>query len=339
VTPIISAPAADIPNAASQAAFAPAAASISADEPSSEVAASVAAAAGAGSASGSAPVALTFPTRPDGKPTVLYSLKELEILLGDGAKLNGSRVFDGTQSRGVLVDPTGASPSIPEGVTSVETHPLSDASDVDLIPRQGNSESIHDELRANLSKLVPLDIFVYHDALGGRFLGLDLSRNPDNVERLREFQPHEIVTIRRIQSVTRDLQVLVREEGATPDLIVRGIPTEIKSVHHGDVGVQAARANAQLVALSRRHGLGLGAIALEIVGRALPVEHVEKDLAKVVRSVPALGFDRVYAFNAGEWQTYARGVDGEFRLSPSAPPFSAPRASAAHVSVTVASRP
>ncbi len=277
----------------------------------------------AGESAANQPVALHFPRGADGKPLVLRSLKDLALLLGDGARLNGSQVFDGATSRRVLVDPTGAAPSIPEGVASVETHPLRDASDVNLIPRLGNSETMHDELRAHLSSLLPIDIFVYHDALGGRFLGLDLSRNPDNADRLPELQAHEIATIRRIQSVTRDLQVLVREEGATPDLIVGGVPTELKSVFQGDVAVQVANANKQLLSFAKRHGLGLGAVALDL-RRALPVEHVEAGIAQAVRVSREIGFERVYAYNGGAWQTYARGVDGEFRLNRTARAFAAP---------------
>jgi len=282
----------------------------------------------AGASAANQPVALHFPRGADGKPIVLRSLKDLALLLGDGARLSGSQVFDGAKTRGVLVDPTGAAPSIPDGVASVETHPVRDASDVNLIPRLGNSETLHDELRAHLSTLQPIDIFVYHDASGGRFLGLDLSRNPDNADRLPELQAHEVATIRRIQSVTRDLQVLVREEGATPDLIVGGVPTELKSVFKGDVAVQVAHANAQLLSFSKRHGLGLGAVALDLQ-RDLPVEHVEAGIAQAVRVSKEIGFDRVYAFNAGAWQTYARDVDGEFRLNRAARAFAAPLHAAA----------
>jgi len=279
----------------------------------------------AAAASAAAPLQLTFPKGPDGKPLVLRSLKDLALLLGDGAKLAGARTFDGEASREVLVDPSGLTPTIPAGVTSVDAHPLRSGSDVDLIPATGNSLELHDELRTHLSSLMPLDIFVYHDAKGGRFLGLDLSRNPDNVERLPELQAHEVATIRRIQTVTRDLQVLVREEGATPDLVVGGVPTEMKSVFRGDVALQVAHANVQLLAHARRHGLGAGAIALDILGRGeVPVERVEEGIAQAVRLAAETAFDRVYAFNAGAWQTYARGQDGAFRLDRAARPFVGP---------------
>ncbi|NNN05314.1 MAG: TIGR00730 family Rossman fold protein [Elusimicrobia bacterium] len=277
----------------------------------------------------------------DGRPAVLSSLKDLAVLLGDGAALQGARTFDGAGQLGALVDASGEAPSIPQGVRRVEAHPLRSPADVDLIPRLGNSAALHDELRAHLSALLPIDIFVYHDARGGRFLGLDLSRNPDNAGRLPDLQAHEVATIRRIQAVTRDLQVLVREEGATPDLVVRGVPTEMKSVFSGDVAVQVSHANVQLLAHAKRHGLGLGAVALDMDGREIPVERVEAGLA-AVRRAGEIGFDRVYAFNGGAWQTYARGVDGEFRLSRTERPFSshaAPTARAALVPRALALAP
>ncbi len=283
------------------------------------------------SASAELPAA-AFPRGADGRPAVLRSLKDLAVLLGDGATLPGSRFFDGAGQRGALVDPAGEAPSIPQGVRRVESHPLRSPADVDLIPRLGNSAAMHDELRAHLSALLPIDIFVYHDARGGRFLGLDLSRNPDNVGRLPDLQAHEVATIRRIQAVTRDLQVLVREQGATPDLIVNGVPTEMKSVFGGDVSVQVAHANVQLLAHAKRHGLGLGAVALDMDGREIPVERVEAGLA-AVRRAGDIGFDRVYAFNGGAWQTYARDVDGEFRLSRAERPFASHAAPAARAAL------
>ncbi len=261
------------------------------------------------------------PPQASGAPAVLRSLKDLAVLLGDGSRLPGAREFDGSADRAELVDPAGARPSVPQGVTRVTVQPLSTPADVDVIPNLGNSAALHDELRAHLSSMLPLDIFVYHDARGGRFMGLDLSRNPANAARVPELQAHEVDTIRRIQEVTRDLQVLVREAGATPDLIVRGVPMEMKSVHSGDVAVQVAHANAQLLAHAQRHGLGLGAVVLDVIGREIPVERVEAGIAAAKARAERVGFSHVYAFNGGAWQTYARGVDGEFRLSRAEAPF------------------
>lgn len=322
-------PAAAVPSAASGVSVAP----VPADASVPGMAAAGVAASAARTPAVSAEIsAAAFPRDVDGRPFVLRSLKDLAVLLGDGATLPGARVFDGSGQRGALVDPAGEAPSIPQGVLRVETHPLRSPADVDLIPRLGNSAALHDELRAHLSALLPIDIYVYHDARGGRFLGLDLSRNPDNAGRLPDLQAHEVATIHRIQAVARDLQVLVREEGATPDLVVNGVPTEMKSVFGGDVSVQVSHANVQLLAHAKRHGLGLGAVALDMDGREIPVEHVEAGLA-AVRRAGEIGFDRVYAFNGGAWQTYARDVDGEFRLSRTERPFAPHAASAARAAL------
>jgi len=115
--------------------------------------------------------------------------------------------------------------------------------------------------------------------------------------------------------------VLVREDGATPDLVVGGVVTEMKSVRGGDVAAQVAHANAQLRAHAVRHGLGPGAVALDVLGREVPVERVEAGIAQAVHGSLSVGFDRVYAFNGGAWQVYARAENGAFRLNRAARPF------------------
>lgn len=145
---------------------------------------------------------------------------------------------------------------------------------------------------------------------------------------LGEFQAHEVATIRKIQVFTPDLKVLVREQAVTPDLIVNGVVTELKSVHKGMLDRQLSHANHQLVSHAKRHGLGLGAVVLDVIGPALTVEQVEAKIAQTVSEEPVLGFARVYVFHGDEVKTYAPAPDGAFRLAPSAIPF-APLTSAA----------
>jgi uncharacterized protein (TIGR00730 family) len=148
---------------------------------------------------------------------------------------------------------------------------------------------------------------------------------------LGEFQAHEVATIRKIQVFTPDLKVLVREAAATPDLIVNGVVTELKSVHKGVLDKQLAHANHQLVAHARRHGLGLGAVVLDVIGRPLTVRQVEEKIAQTVREESPIGFARVYVFHGSEVKTYAPAADGAFRLAPSAIPFAPIAAPAAPV--------
>jgi hypothetical protein len=148
---------------------------------------------------------------------------------------------------------------------------------------------------------------------------------------LGEFQAHEVATIRKIQVLTPDLKVLVREAAATPDLIVNGVVTELKSVHKGMLDRQLAHANGQLVSHAKRHGLGLGAVVLDVIGPSLTTAQVEDKIAQTVREEPEIGFARVYVFHGSELKTYASGPDHVFRFDASAKPFapmSAPVAAA-----------
>lgn len=138
---------------------------------------------------------------------------------------------------------------------------------------------------------------------------------------LGEFQAHEVATIRKIQVFTPDLKVLVREAAATPDLIVNGVVTELKSVHKGMLDRQLSHANRQLVAHAKRHGLGLGAVVLDVIGPALSSKQIEDKIAQTAGEEPEIGFARVYVFHGSDLKTYAPAADGAFRLDPSAIPF------------------
>ena len=263
---------------------------------------------------------------PGGKRPLLRSLKELSHYFQTGSGAQAAQVYDGarTDAGQPVVDPAGIAPSIPAGVREVLVVPLRADADVDrVVPGLGNSRALRAALKSALPGLQPLDAFVYRDGHGGSFVGLDLSRHPENADRMPEIQPHELDTIKKLQAFTRDLQVLVREEGQTPDLVVGGVVTELKSVHrHDRVSVQLAHANAQLLAHSRRHGLGRGAVVLDVLDapKAVP-ERVEAEIETVLKSAPAVGFARVHVFAGGELQTYSPGADGAFRLDPVARPF------------------
>ena len=138
---------------------------------------------------------------------------------------------------------------------------------------------------------------------------------------LGEFQAHEVATIRKIQVFTPDLKVLVREAAATPDLIVNGVVTELKSVHKGMLDRQLSHANHQLVSHAKRHGLGLGAVVLDVIGPSLTSQQVEAKIAQTVAEEPEIGFARVYVFHGSDLKIYAPAADGAFRLAPSAIPF------------------
>lgn len=139
---------------------------------------------------------------------------------------------------------------------------------------------------------------------------------------LSGLQAHEVATIRKIQVLTPDLQVLVREQGATPDLVVNGIVTELKTVHKGKLGRQLAHANGQLLSHAKRHDLGRGAVVLDVIGTPVGTAEIEADIAQVLREEPEIAFDRVLVFHGDELKTYLPR-DGAFRYAPGAKPFAA----------------
>ncbi|MFI5345898.1 MAG: hypothetical protein ACHQ51_05945, partial [Elusimicrobiota bacterium] len=287
-------------------------------------ASAVPAAAAFGAPALSAAPAANIPAARDGsgrreKNPVYHSLKDLAKLTSQTPD-DGARTFDGAAELGgqTQTDPSGVRPSIPAGVRAVDVEPVRSVADVDrLVPNIGNSADMHDELRARLPSMIPFDLYVYRDERGGRFTGIDLSKRPENLEKMPELQAHEVATIKKIMAYTPDLQVLVREEGATPDLVVGGVVSEMKSVHHGDVDVQLSHANHQLVAHSRRHGLGLGAAVLDVFGaKEAEPARIEAGIAKVLQENREIGFDRVYVFSGDKARTYAPGADGAFHLSP-----------------------
>ncbi len=245
--------------------------------------------------------ALVFPKRADGRPTVLHGLDELSVLFADGARPDLD-LFD---------RPRAETARVPEGLSAVEVSPRESAI----------SWALDKKTRLGLAAMPPIDIFVYRDRAGGRFLALDLARHPEAVDRVPDLKPHEVATVRRILRVTRDVQVIVVENGLTPDLVVDGNIVEMKSVRGGEGVKDIRRANAQLAESMRRHGHGLGAIVLDVEGPALAPERLEAEIAQALENDGPAAFSRVCAFNGGRWEVYARGTDGRFRLAPGARPF------------------
>lgn len=278
-----------------------------------------------GSARG-APAALAAPAAP--KPLVFHSLQDFarHVLEGRG-ELAADRVYSGAASaRGLApeVDAKGERPAIPAGVREVEVHSVRGPRDVDAwIPAGSNSDHLRSALRASLHRMLPFDIRVYRDGVGGSFAALDLSVNPANVDRHPEIQRHEADVIRKIQLYTKDLQVLVRETGKTPDLVVSGVVTELKSFSSpGDMAKTFAQANEQVLRHAQRHGLGYGAVVVDMLGKkAVPTEDVLSDLNRFAGAARDVGFSRAYVFAGTDLKAFSRGEDGRFSVDGSARPF------------------
>lgn len=245
-------------------------------------------------------------SEPGGRPA-LHSLDALASEVPGGHGAPAGIVYDGTPAERLA----------PTGVERILTFPLIDGKDVDrLIPRHNKSAPMHDAIKNGLPSLQPLNALVFRDGRGGSFVGLDVSARPDNAGRMKAFQAHEISTVKKILAWTRDLQILVREEeGRTPDLVVGGIVTELKSIHGQDrIPEHLAHANDQLLDHAQRHGLGPGAVVLDVLDpKKASRESVETAIGEFSQSAPAVGFGRVYVFSGQELQTYSAGRDGAFR--------------------------
>ena len=130
-----------------------------------------------------------------------------------------------------------------------------------------------------------------------------------------DVQAHEKALIKKIQLHTDDLQIVLREEGKTPDLIVAGVVTEMKSLDpKGDLAVQIEHANLQLLAHSKRHGLGSGAIAVDLTGRdAVPVEKTLATINAFAAANP-VGFHRVEVYAGADRKVFTVGQSRAFAL-------------------------
>ena len=236
--------------------------------------------------------------------SVVYSLKDLHLLTGAVDPASADRVFDGSVERHALVAPADAPlPIGAYGVSTVRVHTPAEAAA--YIPQTANTKDYVNELRQRWSRIEWLDLRLYRDASGNFFRAVDLTGRPDLVEHLPELQAHEVALVKKIQLHTADLQIVLREEGKTPDLIVDGVVTEMKSLHaEGIVTVQLEHADAQLKAHSQRHGLGKGAVAIDIVGKKRDWSEIGAAIKEYV-ATHDVGFDRVEVYNGDERRVFA----------------------------------
>ncbi|MBI3288863.1 MAG: hypothetical protein HYZ74_05030, partial [Elusimicrobia bacterium] len=142
-----------------------------------------------------------------------------------------------------------------------------------------------------------------------------MSGRPDLVRHLPEVKPHEALLINKIQLHAKDLQLLITEVEKTPDLIVDGVVTEMKGGQDakGDIRVQLDHANEQLMAHSKRHGLGLGAVAIHMLREKVHVAEVHRALNEFVASKP-FGFRRVEVYAGDERRVFVLDGRGRFDL-------------------------
>jgi uncharacterized protein (TIGR00730 family) len=201
---------------------------------------------------------------------------------GEGsARLSGA-FFDGQHPLGS--DDSGASgtPKLPPGAKQVSVDEIKTPSDVDrLIPSGVNSQDLIVLLKRAVPRMAPYSVYTYQDAAGRKFVAIDISRHPGLIDNFPEQHSHEIALIKKIQLWNKDLQLVVREDGKTPDLVLGGTMTELKSLigSHVDVPFLVNKANTQIYEHAQRHGLGHGAAVLDLTEKtSVPVAEIERQL-------------------------------------------------------------
>jgi hypothetical protein len=210
-----------------------------------------------------------------------------------------------------------AAPKLPPGVKKVAVDTVRKASDVErLIPDGRNSDGLKDELKRNVSRMAPYQIYTYYDAKGGHFTGIDLSANPAIVDQIPELQQHEVKLIKKLLLVDSDIRVLVREDGKTPDLVIGGKLVELKSWSGESMPLEFLinKANKQVFEHGQRHGLGRGAAALDLTREeTVPVARVQGILDSWQSGArEPVVLDQVIVFGQTDMQVFLRQADGTY---------------------------
>lgn len=250
-----------------------------------------------------------------GRPLAGTSLKDLGRLVGMAESQAASAAFDGAAAKATLDGAEPAALPIPVGAHSVSVVRLHTAREASaFIPHTPNTEHFINELATKWDKIGWLDLRVYKDAKGGAFRALDLSNRPELAENLPEVQPHEAALIKKIQLHSNDLQLVIREAGKTPDLIVDGVVTEMKSLFPGgEFQTQLAHANEQVLSHSTRHLLAPGAAAIDLTSRdVVPVAEIRQTINDFVATGAKIGVDSVSVYAGKDRQVFVRGKDGLF---------------------------
>lgn len=270
---------------------------------------------------------------PDASPEAPHAAADLERLARPDA---GPQAVAGFFDASRPAAPAGDADDIalPPGVVSADSHLITQASDVDRwIPDGSNSRALIGQLKKHVAEMAPYRVYRYHDAKGGFFTGIDLSRNPSLVDILPEQQSHEVKLIKKIQLYNKDLQVIVREEQKTPDIVLGGTITELKSLigHSVDFTFLLNKANTQVYEHARRHGLGLGAAAVDLTQETSADERATLELIndwaakKSSKAHSPSWLGKVYVFAGLDLKVFERRPDGRYAVAdPSQLPLTRP---------------
>jgi len=240
------------------------------------------------------------------------SLKDLSRLVG---MADAAAAFDGASAKAALENAAPSDVVRPLGTTGVSVVRLNSAREASAyIPHTPNTEHFINELARKWSGIGWLDLRVYNDAKGDAFRALDLSGRPELAESLPEIQAHEAALIRKISLHSKDLQLVIREAGKTPDLIVDGVVTEMKSLFPGgDFALQLAHANEQVLQHAQRHKLSPGSAAIDLTQvEKVPVPEILASINGFVRTGAPIGLASVSVYAGKDRKIFVRGPDGSF---------------------------
>lgn len=240
-----------------------------------------------------------------------------------------NRFFDQSGLRGPpLAEPAQISevtaPKLPPGVKRVAVDTVRTAADVErLIPEGMNSKMLKRELKAKVAEMAPYQVYTYYDRKGGSFTGIDISARPELVDQIPELQEHEIRLIKKLQLARSDIRVVVREDGKTPDLVIGDQMVEIKS----SVGktqpleMLITKANRQVREHALRHGMGKGAMALDMTREeSVPVARLQGMLDSwQANSQEEIVLEQVIVFGGSDMKVFVRQADGTYRIEAPVP--------------------
>ncbi|MBI4678786.1 MAG: TIGR00730 family Rossman fold protein [Elusimicrobia bacterium] len=185
-----------------------------------------------------------------------------------------------------------------------------------------NSINLIAQLKNAIRTYGPVKIRDYEDSIGGHFVAIDLAGQARWLDRIPELQPHEVYLIRKILKVTPDVQVVVREEGKTPDLVVAGDMTEIKSDFKGLPSAHLLdKANQQVREFAQRHMLEGGNLAMDLVNEpSVETQRVLEAVNNWAQAARRVDLGRIMMFAGDDVKHFALGSDGVFRLAEEASP-------------------
>jgi hypothetical protein len=186
-----------------------------------------------------------------------------------------------------------------------------------LIRAHENTFVLIRELKRAIAKHGEIVVLTYEDEHGRRFTALEVGRNPHWIDDLPTLDPHERDTIRKIYDrTTRDIQVVVREEGKTPDLILDGVMTELKA-DFGDLSLDrlVGKAERQIFEFNRRHMITEGEVAVDLRRYdEVPVDDVMAMINRWAATRRHISLDRIRVYARDDEAVFRQQADGTFAL-------------------------